>query len=110
MKYSISTDNGNVSEHFGRCSEYTIIEVESGKLVSKQIVQNPGHQPGFLPKFLKEKGVNLVVAGGMGPKAIDLFHEENIDVILGVTGKVENVIKDIIEGKLKGGETLCVHD
>ena len=107
MRIAISTDGEHVSEHFGRCPQFTLIEVRDNRVVEQQVVDNPGHHPGFLPKFLNEKKVNTIVAGGMGQNAVNLFRAENIDTILGINGKIEDVIKDIIEGRLKGGESMC---
>lgn len=107
MKISVSTDNGMVSEHFGRCPEFSIIEIADGKLKSRTSVANPGHEPGFLPKFLHDRGVSCIVAGGMGQRAQMLFAEQGINTIVGITGSVENVIKELLAGTLKGGESLC---
>ncbi len=107
MKFAISTDNGNVSEHFGRCPEFTMVDVNEGKITGKKTIANPGHHPGFLPKFMAEQGVNAMIAGGMGQNAVSLFAGEKIEVFLGITGKVDGVIKDIIEGRLKGGDSMC---
>ena len=73
MKVAISTDQGYVSAHFGRCQSYTIIEVKEGQVLGREEIPNPGHQPGFLPEYLSEKGINCIIAGGMGPRAQDLF-------------------------------------
>ncbi len=78
MKIAISTDQGYVSAHFGRCISYTIVEIKEGKVLSKEEIPNPGHQPGFLPEYLFEKGVNCIIAGGMGPRAQGLFAQKNI--------------------------------
>lgn len=86
MRIAISTDNGFVSAHFGRCPSYTIADIEEGKLLSSKEIANPGHSPGFLPRFLSEKGVGAIIAGGMGPRAT-FFAENNIQVITGVQGK-----------------------
>jgi len=109
MKVAISTDGEYVSPHFGRCSHYTIYSVENGNVVEKEIIENPGHQPGFLPRFLSEKGIECIIAGGMGPKAASLFNEYRIKVITGVTGKVEDIINEFLNGNLKSGEDLCEH-
>ena len=77
MKIAISTDNGNVSAHFGRCPEFTILEIDECKILKRDIIQNPGHHPGFLPGFLEEMGVNVVIAGGAGQRAQMLFAEKN---------------------------------
>ena len=107
MKVAISTDGDLVSAHFGRCPSFTIVELEGGKLVSKHTIDNPGHHPGFLPQFLKEKGVNAIVAGGMGQRAQMLFDESGIKTIMGISGKVDEIVKQAAAGILKGGESLC---
>ncbi len=107
MKVAISTDNGNVSAHFGRCPEFTILEFENGKVIKQEIIPNPGHHPGFLPEFLSEQGVEAVIAGGGGKRAQLLFAEKNIQFILGITGTVEEAVKKLCRGELKGGESLC---
>lgn len=109
-KVAIATDGLMVAQHFGRCPAYTIFEINNGIPANKTVLQNPGHQPGFLPRFLAEKGVNCIIAGGMGPRAQDLFMEQGIDTIIGVTGPVEEVIKSYLNGTLTGGESLCEHD
>lgn len=73
MRIAVATENGQVAQHFGRCPEYTLLDVESGQIRSKVVIPNPGHQPGFLPPYLAEKGVSCIIAGGMGPSAQDLF-------------------------------------
>lgn len=107
MKIAISTDGNKVSPHFGRCPQFTIVEVENNRLLDKKVIENPGHNPGFLPQYLNKIGVNCIVAGGMGMRAKELFSQTGIEAILGVEGKVEEVINKIIDGSLEGGESIC---
>ncbi|MEW6556810.1 MAG: NifB/NifX family molybdenum-iron cluster-binding protein [Elusimicrobiota bacterium] len=107
MKVAISTDGDFVSAHFGRCPFFTIIEIENGEVKSKSKIANPGHEPGFLPEFLRKEGVECIIAGGMGQRAIGLFGASGIKTIMGVSGKIEDVIKQLLDGTLKGGESLC---
>ena len=107
MKAAISTDGDYVSAHFGRCPFFTIIDIEDGKIKKKETISNPGHHPGFIPQFLHERGVECIIAGGMGTKATGLFNEMNINTIVGISGKIDNVISQILNGILKGGESLC---
>ena len=109
MKIAISTDQGYVSAHFGRCPSYTLVEVQDGKILSLEEIPNPGHSPGFLPNYLAQKGVNAIIAGGMGPRAQGLFAEKNIQTIIGVQGPVEEVIKKFIRQELESGQDLCDH-
>lgn len=107
MKVAISTDDGKVSAHFGRCPSFTLVEIMDGLVIEKKEIANPGHHPGFLPEFLKENGANMIVAGGMGMKARDLFAEADIEVKLGISGDINEIIYKIQEGYLVGGESTC---
>lgn len=107
MKIAISTDSEKVSEHFGRCPEFTIVEIKDNKIKNKKIIENPGHMTGFLPKFFKEKNINCVIAGGAGFRAQELFKQFGIKLITGIQGNIDNVIKEFIKKELKQGEDLC---
>jgi len=110
MKIAISTNEGFVSMHFGRCPSYTIFEIEDGNIIKKEEIPNPGHQPGFLPQYLSELGINCIVAGGIGSRAQLLFSQENIEVITGAQGTIDKVIEQYINNDLETGEDLCSHD
>jgi len=107
MKIAISTDGDFVSAHFGRCPHFTILEIENDKLVKKEVVANPGHSPGAIPQFLHEKGVNAIIAGGMGMRATGFFDELGIEAIVGISGKINEIVDQLLKGTLKGGESLC---
>jgi len=107
MKIAISTEGEFVSAHFGRCPSFTIIEVKDDKVINRETIDNPGHHPGFLPQFLHKKGVNAIVAGGMGQRAVGLFAEAEIEVVVGASGKIDEVVEKLQNGTLEGGESLC---
>jgi predicted Fe-Mo cluster-binding NifX family protein len=107
MKIAISTDGKHVSGHFGRCPSFTIVEIEEDKIKSKEIIDNPGHHPGFIPEFLHEKGVDCIVAGGMGRKAEGFFKQYGIETVVGIKGTIEETLKRIQNGTLENRESLC---
>jgi predicted Fe-Mo cluster-binding NifX family protein len=107
MRIAISTDGDFVSAHFGRCPAFTLIDIENGEVVKKVEVENPGHQPGAIPEFLHKKGANCIVAGGMGMRATSFFEEYGIKTIVGVSGRVDEIIEQLKKGALEGGESLC---
>jgi len=107
MKIAISTDGRYVSAHFGRCPSFTIVDMEDGKEINRQVIDNPGHHPGYLPQFLHDKGVGYIIAGGMGQRASDLFAEVGIEAIVGINGTIDGVIDKVLRGTLEGGESLC---
>ncbi len=109
MIIAIATENDQVAQHFGRCPQYTLYKISDGFISHEKIIQNPGHEPGFLPGFLANMGVKCIIAGGMGPRAQDLFTEENIETCIGVSGSVKNVVQAYLSGELKSGESSCDH-
>ena len=78
IKIAIASDGTNVAEHFGHCEAFTLFDADNGQIVKEERIPNPGHKPGFLPIFLHEQGVTVIISGGMGGGAITLFNEKNI--------------------------------
>ena len=104
--------NSEMSMHFGRCPFFTLVDVEDGKMTNAQVIANPAfenHVPGVVPKFINDQQANVMVAGGMGPKAIEMFSGFGIEVATGVGGKVEKVLNAYLEGRVKG-TAPCEHD
>lgn len=106
---AVSTEGGEVAPHFGRCSSYTLVYLQEGEVLEKRVIPNPGHQPGFLPGYLAEMGVDCVIAGGMGPRAQNLFAERGIQTVVGVSGGVDEVLRDFLAGRLVPGDSFCSH-
>lgn len=107
MKVALATENSQVAPHFGRCSQYTMADIEGGRIVKKETVENPGHAPGKIPEYLDSLGAKVIVAGGMGRRAQTIFESKGIDWVLGVTGPVDQALEALCAGKLEGGESLC---
>ncbi len=109
MKIAISTENGSVAAHFGRCPAYTVVHIEENKVKSREEIPNPGHRPGFLPEYLADRGVGCIIAGGMGPRAQDLFAQKNIATLIGIQGTVDEVLDKFLKDELEAGTDLCNH-
>jgi len=115
IAFACEEKNGLQSEmsmHFGRCPYFMMVDVDGKEVKNVQAVENPyfnGHVPGAVPQFINTQKVKVMIAGGMGPKAIDMFHGFGIEVATGVAGKLENVLKAYLDGKVSG-TTACSHD
>jgi predicted Fe-Mo cluster-binding NifX family protein len=107
MRIAIATDGTMVAEHFGHCKGFEIFDTENGKIISRKYVQNPGHRPGFLPNYLNDLGVKVIISGGMGIGAIEIFDEKGIKVITGASGKIEQTVKSYLNGQLKPAGGAC---
>lgn len=107
MRIAVASEGKMVTEHFGHCEGFNIFDTENGKIVKSEFIPNPGHRPGFLPNFLNDKGVNVIISGGMGGGAIDIFNEKNIEVIVGATGAAEAAVNSYLKGELKSTGSVC---
>jgi ATP-binding protein involved in chromosome partitioning len=109
-KFAIPTLNEQLTAHFGHCEKFAIVEVEDEKVIKEEFVTPPVHQPGVYPKFLADQGVQVIIAGGMGQKAQDLFAQNNIEVHMGVNnGSPKALVEDYLSNQLKTGQNLCDH-
>ncbi|MBW2590661.1 MAG: ATPase, partial [Deltaproteobacteria bacterium] len=75
MKFAIPLAEGKLTAHFGHCQEFALVEVQENEVKNKEILVPPPHEPGVLPKWLHEKGANVIIAGGMGAMAVNLFNQ-----------------------------------
>jgi predicted Fe-Mo cluster-binding NifX family protein len=104
-----TNDRKVVESHFGHCKEFALYDIEDGKIVATNYVTPPPHAPGVIPKFLAEQKVNVIICGGMGQMAINLFKENGIEVILGAVGSVEKNLQEFIKGELMSTGVACEH-
>ena len=104
--------DSQVSAHFGRCPFYVLVHVNGDTVVRSQVAANPHfgeHRPGMMPRFIHGLGAKVIIAGGMGPRAIDMFHDFGMDVATGAVGSVEEVIGAYLRGEHRG-VVPCAHD
>lgn len=109
MKIAVASTKQNVTAHFGHCEEFYIFEESDGKITSGKAQPNPGHKPGFLPNFLNDLGVDVIISGGMGGAAVSIFNEHNIEVVIGPEGDAKKAAELYLAGELKSTGSVC-HD
>ncbi|MCR1900286.1 P-loop NTPase [Irregularibacter muris] len=109
IKIAVASENEMVTEHFGHCVNFNIFEVKEKQIVKSESIPNPGHKPGFLPNFLNDMDVNVIISGGMGGSAIDIFNEKSIEVITGASGNAKDAVEAYLQGTLKSTGSVC-HD
>ena len=107
MKIAIATEGNIVSAHFGKCENFTIIEVENSEIKEKTVVDTTGNQHGLLPDFLMSHGVETVIAGGMGDGAKQGLISKGIHIIAGISGEIDETIRKYLNGTLIAGQGNC---
>ncbi len=112
MKIAIPVSNGLLCAHFGHCEQFAILEADPhGKEIAKKTMHTPPpHEPGLLPRWLHELGANVIIAGGMGQRAQQLFAENNIEVVVGAPSETpEQLVTAYLGNTLQAGENICDH-
>ncbi len=104
-----TNDKKTVEEHFGHCKQFAIFTVKNKEILGTEYLDAPPHQPGLLPKFLGEQNTSVIITGGMGQRAIDLFKAQDVEVILGARGKIEDNLNEYLSGELYSSGAPCVH-
>ncbi len=107
MIVAIAKEGNTVAQHFGHCKGFEIFRLENGLVGDFHFVENPGHRPGFLPTFLADLDVNVIISGGMGASAQELFKRNNIEVVVGATGEILDVINQYAKGILTSSGDVC---
>jgi predicted Fe-Mo cluster-binding NifX family protein len=108
--FAIPTENGQLCAHFGHCEKFAIIETEDQKIVREEYLTPPVHQPGVYPQFLAQQGVSVIISGGMGQRAQQLFAQNNIEVCMGVMAESPaKLVEQYLRGQLQTGDNLCDH-
>jgi len=118
MRIAVSSENdlgldATISEHFGRCPYYVIVDVEDDTIKQEvKTIKNPFYDAhgntGQVPSFINSQGADVMIAGGMGPRAIEFFNQFGIEPVTGASGVVKDVIKAYLAGQLKGSQG-CNH-
>jgi predicted Fe-Mo cluster-binding NifX family protein len=112
MKIAVPLNEGRLSMHFGHCQQFAILEVDeqTQKIVNKSLHDPPPHEPGLLPRWLHELGANVIIAGGMGQRAQQIFVENDIKVVVGASESApEELVTAFLQNTLKSGANLCDH-
>lgn len=107
MKIVVAAMGQTVAEHFGHCLNFICYETAQEEIIKEENIPNPGHKPGFLPNFLAERGAEVLITGGIGAGAVEIFQARGVKVICGATGDAkENVLK-FLKGELYAGANSC---
>jgi Mrp family chromosome partitioning ATPase/predicted Fe-Mo cluster-binding NifX family protein len=112
MRIAVPLAQGKLSLHFGHCEQFAIIDVDRGSkdILSQELVEPPPHEPGVLPKWLSGLHVELIIAGGMGQRAQQLFTRNNIKVVIGASDQSpEELVSAYLENTLETGDNICDH-
>ena len=107
MKIAVAAMGTSVAGHFGHCENFIMFETADGKIISQESIPNPGHRPGFLPNFLADNGAEVIISGGMGGGAVDIFNQRGVEVVVGIEGEARTAVEAFLAGELRSTGSIC---
>lgn len=110
MRIAVSADTNNgldsvVAGHFGRCPYFALVDLEGNEISQVKVVDNPfygNHSPGQVPGFIQSQNANVMLAGGMGRRAVTFFEQMGIEAATGASGTVHQAVENFLGGSLSG--------
>ncbi len=112
MRIAIPIVQDKLSLHFGHCDQFAIFDIDDNlkKVINRNNIIPSSHAPGILPKWLHENNVNIIIAGGMGQRAQQLFAQNDIEVVIGAaTDSPEELVSAYLGNTLETGDNICDH-
>ncbi len=111
MRIAIPVSRGRLCAHFGHCERFALVDVDqTSQQTTTTWLTPPPHEPGVLPQWLHAQGATVVIAGGMGQRARQLFQASGIEVIVGAKPEApEDLVQAYLNGSLASGPNLCDH-
>lgn len=100
MKIAVTYDNGQVFQHFGHTEAFKIYEVRDWAVKDSEVVDTMGSGHGALAGFLKDRGVDTLICGGIGGGAQTALAQAGIKLYGGVIGSADDAVAALLEGKL----------
>jgi predicted Fe-Mo cluster-binding NifX family protein len=112
MRIAIPLVQGKLSLHFGHCDQFAIFDIDDNlkKVINRKDATPPAHEPGVLPRWLHENNVSVIIAGGMGQRAQQLFAQNDIKVVVGASSSMpEELVSAFLQDTLQTGDNICDH-
>ncbi|MDO5515915.1 MAG: NifB/NifX family molybdenum-iron cluster-binding protein [Clostridium sp.] len=112
MKIALPKNESEINQHFGKSKSFEIITIEDKKIADRKEISAEAlqHNHEGLASLLKAEGVSVVITGGIGQGAIEGLKSENLSIIRGASGKIDDIVSSYINGELVDKNVVCNHD
>ena len=109
MKVAVTYENGQIFQHFGHSENFKIYETEGKNIVRAEVIGADGAGHSALAAVLKDKGVAVLICGGIGNGAVTALSEAGIDVYSGADGEADAAVEAYLNGDLTSAGVNCDH-
>ena len=109
MRIAVTYEDGQVFQHFGHTEVFKVYEVEDGNVISSELVGSNGSGHGALAGLLNDKGIDVLICGGIGGGAQRALDERGIELCAGASGDVDEAVAAYLRGELVNTGANCDH-
>lgn len=109
MRIAVTYENGQIFQHFGHTETFKVFEVEDGKVVSAEVIGSNGSGHGALAGLLNDRGIDVLICGGIGGGAQRALDERGIELCAGQSGDVDAAVEAYLRGELVNTGANCDH-
>jgi predicted DNA-binding protein (UPF0251 family)/predicted Fe-Mo cluster-binding NifX family protein len=102
---------GEVNAHFGSTQAFLVAETAEGRVQKSTVyeVQGMQHNHSGIAGFLKEQGVEVIIAGGMGGPMQQALKQAGFNLYCGVAGPADKAVEAFLRGDIQQSEATCGH-
>ena len=100
MRIAVPYENGSIFPHFGRTEAFKLYDAEDGEARASAVQSTDGSGHGVLVGFLRDKGVDALICGGIGGGAVSALAGAGIRLFAGATGSADQAVLALLAGKL----------
>lgn len=109
MKIAVTYDNGDVFQHFGKTEQFKVYEIEEGKVTFSEVISSNGTGHGALAGLLADRGINVLICGGIGGGAQAALADAGITLCSGAKGNADDAVAAYLKGELVSSGANCDH-
>lgn len=111
MKIAVTyeKETGDVFQHFGHSEAFKVYDVENDQVVSSEVIGTDGAGHEALAGVLGNRGINVLICGGLGSGAEAALTGAGIKVCSGAQGSADQAVADYLAGSLESAGVNCDH-
>ncbi|WP_160677949.1 NifB/NifX family molybdenum-iron cluster-binding protein [Clostridium sp. C8-1-8] len=109
MKIALPISGDVVNSHFGRSESFAFATIEEKRILDIEVVSTEElvHNHDGLVNLFIHKGVEAVIANGIGQGAINAIKDKGFELIRGASGRYIDVLQQYIDGTLEDKNIVC---
>ena len=108
-RIAVTYENGEIFQHFGHTEQFKVYEVEDGNIIKSEIIGSDGNGHGALAGLLDDKGIDVLICGGIGGGAQAALQDHGIELCAGASGDADEAVKAYLRGELVDTGANCSH-